>query len=493
MTGQPAALTVPPSPGRWSPRSAIAGIGTVVGAVALAIIAAVAATAARLFGQPARWFPIVMWGLAFHVAIIAFLVGTLGLPAGLVRIVAAWKEAIAILLLGAVTVRAVLRRGPRSPIAGADVPVVALIALSVAMLIAGQVLFVEQPRPIAMRLYGLRESCFFLTLYFVGRSTPELASDGRVIRQLVVLAAVLSAIALLEAMFVSAETLAVLGVTMYFQDFLGVENMAEGSQFGLPYYYFTLVGGRTVQRAGSVFLSSQGFAISFLLTMPAAVIWLFRERSRATLWRCLVVALLTSGLLVTVTRMATVAAIISILALLVIRRRFDVVALFVAVGFAAVVAAIVVVPGLGEFIWKTLAWQTGSSASHSEDWKTGFLTMMHYPFGSGLGTTDLTPSRFGYNSLTGDNLFLKYGVELGIIGGVTMAGLLAGFGATAYALHRRGATEHERSMGALVFVATLGLTMNGLTAVVFNSTWVAYLYAWLAGSTVTVATLRRHR
>jgi len=36
-----------------------------------------------------------------------------------------------------------------------------------------------------------------------------------------------------------------------------------------------------------------------------------------------------------------------------------------------------------------------------------------------------------------------------------------------------------------MWLATVGLVLNGITAVVFNSPILAYLFFWLAGSTVT--------
>lgn len=488
---RPAALSLPWRNGERRLTDLAAIVAAAVALPVLGLVALLGRGAMRVFGRPASWLTVLTWGLAFHVAMIAFLFGTLGLPSAVVRVIAGWKEAAAILLVAAVTVRAVLRRGPRTPIVAADMPVIVLIVLSVAMLVAGQILFVEQPRPIAMRLYGLRESCFLFTMYFVGRATPEIAADDRFLKRFVRVGVVLSLIALLEALFVSAETLALLGVSLYFQDFLGVEMFSEGSQFGLPHYYFTLVGGRTVQRAGSVFLSSQGFAVSFLLVLPAAALWLFEDTRRTRPWRWAVMLVLGAGLLSTVTRMTTLAVGLELVVVLLLVRRFDLLALLTAAGIAVMAASMLVVPGLAEFVWKSLTWQTGSSISHAEDWKRGFLTMMAYPLGSGLGTADLTPAKFGYQSLTADNLFLKYAVELGILGGIAFASVLAGFGATAYALYRRGVTQNERWLGALVFAATIGIAFNGITAVVFNGTWLAYLYAWLAGSAVTVGARSR--
>ena len=44
-----------------------------------------------------------------------------------------------------------------------------------------------------------------------------------------------------------------------------------------------------------------------------------------------------------------------------------------------------------------------------------------------------------------------------------------------------------RSNGLLLVVATLGIMLNAMTAVVFNAPMVAYLFFWMAGSVTTVA------
>jgi hypothetical protein len=42
-------------------------------------------------------------------------------------------------------------------------------------------------------------------------------------------------------------------------------------------------------------------------------------------------------------------------------------------------------------------------------------------------------------------------------------------------------------MGITIWLATIGILINGMTAVVFNSITLGWLYFWLAGSVVTRA------
>lgn len=459
---------------------------TAAAAPAAAVTVGLASVAARVFGHPGRWFGVLTWGLALHTLVMAFLFGTLGVPAEAVRVIAAWKEVVVLALFAAVVARVFLRLGPRTSIQAVDVVVVGFVALNLAMLAGGEVWFVTDPKPLPMRLYGLRESSFFLLLYAVGRTTPDLAASDRVLGRFVALGVVLSTIALIESAFVSAEAFALFGVPFYFQDFLGMEMMAEGSQFGLPHFYFTGLGGRTVQRSGATFLGSQALAVSFLFTLPAATLRMFGAQRRATTAQWLFYLLLWAGLLSTVTRMTTMACVLAVALVLVLLRRFDVLALFVGTTLVAMVAGIVFIPGFAVFVWETLTWQTLSSESHTRDWIRAFYTIAANPLGAGLGMADLTPLRYGYDSLAGDNLLLKYGVELGLPGMITFAALLLGIGGNAWTVSLRAPSEAQRNFGLLTLAVTAGIAINGLTAVMLSLPFLSYLYFWLAGSTVAV-------
>ena len=58
-------------------------------------------------------FPIFAWGLAFHSLVMAILFGWFGLPEGIVRAIAAWKEIALAGLLLLVILRSLSGHGPR--------------------------------------------------------------------------------------------------------------------------------------------------------------------------------------------------------------------------------------------------------------------------------------------------------------------------------------------------------------------------------------------
>ena len=334
---------------------------------------------------------------------------------------------------------------------------------------------------------GIRDAAFFVLFYFIGRGTPEIANDEKALKRLFVVLLVVSVVALLEQIFVTPKMLVGLGVASYINDFLGTPQGTAGNVFGLPDNYWSMMGGHMVRRSGSVFLSGQGFATPFVVLLPAATAWVFARTEAPSRWMRLGYALVWAGLIVSFTRGAiAVCALQTLLVLLYVRRATSA-AIAAAGAVVIVVAAVLVFPSLATFIFETLTWQTGSSASHLKDWTAGVTAFFEQPWGWGLGTTDQTAQRAGLIPITYDNLYLKYAVEMGVLGvGVLIATLVA-FMATGVRLLRAGTTDTQRGIGMMVALAALGIGLDGVTGALFNNPIVAYLFFWYAGTAVTLA------
>ena len=429
--------------------------------------------------------PVFSWGLPFHSLVIAMLFGGLGLAVGTVRILAAWKEVAVIGLLLLAILRAATGRGPRVAVSWIDIAVGSLITIAVMFLVTGEAFF-RIELPTGAELYGIRDICFFLLLYFIGRASPEIVDDPQTFRRLYIIVLLTSAIAVVEWMLVTPDMLVLLGVAAYFQDFLNVSAFTAGNEFGLPMNYWTHIGNIDMQRAGSIYLSSQAFAIPFLILLPVATAWVFGAARRVTTSMKIEYVIIWAGLLLSITRMTILVCLIQLILVVIMLRKPEwAVAGFVAAGVLLVVA-MVTVPGLPGFIWDTLTWQTGSSASHSKDFEKGITAFFEHPFGSGLGTTDQSAVRVGLDPLTADNGYLKYAVELGVEGLIAYLAIFAGILAKSFKLARSGSTLNRRLMGTVVLFTTIGILINATTGVVFNALVLAYLYFWFAGAVVTI-------
>jgi hypothetical protein len=429
--------------------------------------------------------PVFSWGLPFHSLLVAILFGGLGLSATTARGLAAWKEIAVIGLVVFVMLRAATGRGPRVSISWIDLAVASLLTIAGAFFIAGKALLRIELPPGA-ELYGLRDIAFFLLLYFVGRGSPEIADDPDTLRRLYIILVLTCAIAVVERIFVTPDMLVLLGVASYFQDFLNVSAFTVGNDYGLPMNYWTRIGGVEMQRAGSIYLSSQGFAVPFLILLPVATAWVF-GRKRVTTSMKIEYAIIWLGLLLSITRMTIIVCMIQLVLVILMLRKPEWAVAGLVTGAIVLVASMFVVPGLPGFIWDTLTWQTGSSTSHVKDWSKGFTAFFEHPWGAGLGTTDQSAVRFGMEPLTADNGFFKYAVELGIQGLVALLLIFTGILATSYKVARYASTHVRRLMGTVVLFTTIGILLNATTGVVFNALVLSYLYFWFAGAIVTIA------
>ena len=427
-----------------------------------------------------RALGVMTWGLAFHMAAIAVLNGPLQLPVGLVRLLAAWKEAAIALLVVAMAAR-LLRQRERFAPAICDVAAVSLV-LVVMMRSGLDWLLFGIPPVSPMAAYGARDLLVPFVVYGIGRLTPEVLDHPALMRRMAAVALVTAALGFVERLL-PIEALVVAGVPAYYRDFLNVEGMTNPAFYGLPHSYFTDLGNEAFRRAGSVFLSGQSFAIALMLVLPAVQLRAMESPGGARAGRWMVFALVWVALLLTVTRMTIVACAVQALLLLQLTGRT------VAVGALATLRALCLAGGtiarsaVREFIWRTLSFETQSSISHTADWTEGMVALWEHPLGAGLATADLTAARFGREPLTADNLLFKYAVELGWPGLMAFVVFFAMLLVAGVQLARR-TTGHARSGALLTVTVTVGILINGATAVVISMPFLAYVWAWLAGATV---------
>lgn len=437
--------------------------------------------------RPARLALILfVWVLPFHSLMVALLFGAFGVAEPSVRLFATWKEFAVMALLTWVVLRSLLGNGPRVTIASTDVAITLLIGIAVAFGLAENSLF-RANIPSGAALYGFRDIAFFMFLYYVGRATPEIADSDQLFKHMFIVAVMVSLIGIVERIIVTPETLVVLGVASYVNDFLGMTAFTAGNEWGLPQNYWSVLGGVPVRRVGSVFLHSQGLALPFLLLMPAATAWALARRHRAPGLVRIAYSALWVALLLTITRMTIIACLVQVALFFVMFRRPEWALGAVVTAVAVFALALAVVPGLTSFVWETFTWQTGSSQSHLKDFEKGLTSFLQAPWGHGLGTTDQVAVRFGIPPRSADNMFFMYATQLGAAGLIAIIGVIGSIMLTGWRVFRGAVDEHRRRFAAVILLATLGIVINASTSSVFSSTFLAYLYFWLAGALVTTA------
>jgi hypothetical protein len=425
-----------------------------------------------------------LWVLPFHAVLIAFFFGVLRAGMRATTIMASWKEAVAVILLTIVMMRAILTRGPGVSIIATDVAISGLIALALVFAIVEDSIFAAEI-PHKVEVFGLRSSVFFMVLYYIGRGVPELGERSTYVKHLFRVAVVVALIGVLERIFVTPQMLVALGAAAYMNDFLGLGVSTAGNDWGLPSNYWSVMGRVPVRRAGSVFLGGQAFALPFLLLMPAATAWVFDPAKRFNFWRVAGYTVIWLGLLVTITRTTILVCALQVMAYFLMTRRPTRLVTAAIVAVIVFLTATVLVPGLASFVGSTATFQTASSYSHVFDWRRGLTAFFEQPWGHGLGSSDQVAARFKRTPLTADNVFLNYAVDLGVLGLVAYLTVMITIGYFAWRLFTTAKDPEVRVVAATVFLANLGIALNGTSSSPFNSVFLGYNFFLLVGAMIT--------
>jgi hypothetical protein len=363
-------------------------------------------------------------GLVLHNVAMAQL-WELGVRGTTLDVVAAWKEAF--LLVALLVVAWHVRRKPA--VTAADV-LAASYAIVIALywLIPQDVLGGEATA--RGELLALRHHLFPVAAYALGRLVA-LAWQERVrFGALVVLAAaVVAVVGLLDLAFVSLQAWRDSGVAGWYREQLGLDY--EGGLSGLPenWVYNTGDEENPIRRLVSTFLSPLAGAYALVV----ALIYVISRPLRW--WWALVAALLYVALLYTHTRAAFAALVFGLVVLAVAQRR-----LFPAViGVASVAAGalfLVAYPSIGPSTSYTpdeLEWlrenargePTGrdpfpaddaSTESHWQNLRDGVRVVLEHPQGHGLGNAGVVAKRTGVDILAGESTYTELGVDAGIVG-----------------------------------------------------------------------------
>ena len=436
--------------------------------------------------RPARLLLTYIWLLPVHVLVIAMLFGLLGLPFSLVRVVAAWKELSLLAVFGLLAVWAPFHR--RAALRPTVPDLFALLLLGQAALYVALPIGVSASSlNLSGRLYGFRDAVFLALIYLVGRLAPASARDAeRVVRALCVLGVVTGLLGVVDWLVIPASLYVKLGLVRYYNEFLGVFYVVNPylNPYGLPENFWAFLGHTQLRRAGSVHASSQAFAVSFLLILPAVAHRLQQGATRAARQRWLLgLGICLVALLLTITRMTILACLCQLLALgLFWRQQRQRILLLLGAGALVVAASL---PVTGRYLLDTLTLQDTSSAGHLTAWASSLEYLAESPLlGHGLGTAGQTAARAGLELRGSESQYFKFSGELGLIGLGSYLGLALTVLLAAYRSWRRGGEPAWRGVQLIVWLGGLGIAINALTTNLYSVPFLTYVYWWLAGWSV---------
>ncbi len=372
--------------------------------------------------RPVWALHVLIVGLALHNVVMALL-WRAGVRGAALSAIAAWKDVLLVLAL--VLVLAARRGRVRAP----SVHPLDLLALAFGTLV---VLYGLLPQSWlgggATRTgvaYALRHDLLPVGAYFLGRGLDLTDRErGRLCLTVLATAAGVAVFGLVDVFAVPLS--AWRGVSGWYSHQLGLRYFGLS---GLPENFVYNAGNGVVfRRLTSTFLSP--LATAYLLVVALFFVPLRRR------WGVPLAALLFAALLWTHTRAALVALVAGLLVQALVRRRLSALAWAVLV----VVVGLVFVKGYDHVAPRThftraeLAQQRAhghahpgvshdptaageaSTAEHLSSLRAGVRTVVHHPWGFGLGNAGVTAKRTGVTLQAGESSYTELGVEAGLLG-----------------------------------------------------------------------------
>jgi len=434
----------------------------------------VIATLFFLLRKPLAAFLVFILILPFHSLLMTVLVAQFGLPANLVRIVASWKESLLILVTLVILWRIVSRQ--RISVLNWIDGIALIWLFQIVLYFFIGSLIPDWHPSINARIYGLRDWLLYLVPYFIGRlisvSDPDLK---RIFKAIILVGVVTSGWGLFEYFLLPTNFHVQIGVPIYFSQVLGLEYPQH--LFGLPYNYWAEVAGRSVRRSVSTYLSGQGFALPFLLIIPVVFTFYIRRPIRLNL---IILTLCSVALVSTITRITIVVCFIQMLLILVLTRQYKLLSIGILLGTLLFGITLATNPTVRVFVTNTILLQDTSSRARPTQWLEGIQTLGQQPFGAGLGYSGQTGARFGGSGAGQEAGYFKLTGDLGFIGLVLFFSWFGGILIASINLFRTS-EDIWKVLGVTVFSTASGFLLNMLTAPPDQSTFVIYIFPFLAG------------
>ncbi len=370
-------------------------------------------------------------GLALHNLAMALL-WQAGVRSTALDVAAAWKEVV----LAVAFVAAVWAAGSLPRLVWADRLALGYGALVVLYWLLPQS-WLDGGASAKGELYALRHHLLPLGAYALGRFvTLDRVWWRRIGLTIVAVGCGLAAWGLIDVYLVPLQWWRDSGVPDWFSQQLGLRYRCLS---GLPENWILNTDEESpVRRLVSTFLSP--LATAYTLVVACLLLAAVRRRR----WTVAAGALAYSGLLWTHTRAAFIALPAGLLVLALLRRSVPIAGLAVA-SVAASIVFVAVFPTIGPSTTYTAAelmclrenaaqegvasddpFSAGesSTSSHLSALRDGIRTVLHHPWGFGLGNSGVSASRTGVEVKAGESSYTELGVDTGVLGLLAFAGWL---------------------------------------------------------------------
>ncbi|GAB5524371.1 MAG: hypothetical protein Roseis2KO_22430 [Roseivirga sp.] len=318
-------------------------------------------------------------------------------------------------------------------------------------------------------------------VYLFGRQIPISFNQWKSIFRLVITFTIIAFSVVLLERITSTHFHSYLGYARYTSDILGLEPTGS---FGLN-WTFQAQGGQP--RYGAIFSNPLEFSASMLVSFAIAMIYLLFVQHESNKFKYL-------GLLVAVSicvmlaysRATFVAFFIVVLFMALLLRFYKIIGAAGLAGLALVIYVLFFAPDdTRYFVEDTLLFQNSSSITHAIEWLEGVNSMIENPMGIGLAMSGNAGGVDDDLRVGGENQYLIFGVQLGVIGLFIYLGMLYFGIRNSWRAYRMSFSRTDKIVPFIAASVKFGLLLPLFTANAEAYLFVSLFSWWLVGAAET--------
>lgn len=326
------------------------------------------------------------------------------------------------------------------------------------------------------KLIYLKNTLLIGVFYFLGRNTVfDEMEIGYLFRCIMGIALAAFCLNLLETM-----------VDTHFQQFTGyaafnyaINGMEPSGNYGLAWTFET----QTIsKRLASFFSDPLELASSCLMGFSVGLIWYLTTKREDASFYLLVMLAAVGSLAFSSSRAAFASFFIMVFFIAVVFKLYRLLAL--GAGLFLFFCLYVIFWANDEFyyfVYDTLTFQNASSVGHVLEWVMGLESMIYNPQGIGLAMSGNSGSVDEELRISGENQFLIYGVQLGVLGMLLYIAIL-GFGISkSLKVFRKSPDVNKARVAFVAAVTKFGLLLPLFTANAELYLYVSLLTWWMLG------------
>src|SRR5690554_2575617 len=326
------------------------------------------------------------------------------------------------------------------------------------------------------KLLYLKNTLLMGVFYFLGRNTVfnETQING-LFKSIMIIAIAAFCLNLFEK-----------AVGVHFQNFTGyagfnyaINGNEPTGNYGLAWTFETQTTG---MRLASLFSDPLELASSCLMGFSVGLIWYLTTKREDASFYLLVMLAAVGSLAFSSSRAAFASFFIMVFFIAVVFKLYRLLAL--GAGLFLFFCLYVIFWANDEFyyfVYDTLTFQNASSVGHVLEWVMGLESMIYNPQGIGLAMSGNSGSVDEELRISGENQFLIYGVQLGVLGMLLYIAIL-GFGISkSLKVFRKSPDVNKARVAFVAAVTKFGLLLPLFTANAELYLYVSLLTWWMLG------------